>query len=226
MVDYLIKEDMIAPQLLIDDLHPGSLLHANLLDKAYTVLMSDTRCDRVGDTYGSDTGYSGYAMLHSVLGSQDVIDMADVRRLKEMRVFIGSLRVMTDSPSLQEELDCVLSYMKGIVGCWHQSLPETVGLWLGVADIRKFAGTEDIFIWVYEPGRPMEYSSAERISLHCVREMDSMDHVISYRRMFRKLTHPPQHDIDAVLLSLEDQVQTFLRNHILNVLPTISLAPN
>jgi hypothetical protein len=184
--------------------------------------MSDARGGCLGDTYGSDIGYSGYAMLHSVLGDQEVIDMADVRRLKEMRVFIGSLRVMTDSIALQEELDCVLSYMKGIVGSWHRSLPESVGLWLGVSEIRTIAGTEDIFIWVYEPGHPMEYVSAERVSLQCLRDMGSMAHVIIHRRMFRKLTHPPQRDIDSLLLSLEDQVMTFLRNHTIKIQPTIT----
>jgi len=222
-VDYSIKEDMIAPQLLIDDLLPGSLLHANLLDKAYSVQMTDARGGCLGDTYGSDTGYSGYAMLHSVLGNQDVIDMADVRRLKEMRVFICSLRVMTDSLALQEELDCVLSYMKGIVGSWHRSLPESAGLWLGVSEIREIAGTEDIFIWVYEPVHPMEYVSAERVSLHRLREIESMDHVVICRRMFRKLIHPPQRDIDSLILSLEDQVTTFLRNYTPKIQPTITL---
>jgi hypothetical protein len=222
-VDYSIKEDMIAPQLLIDDLLPGSLLHANLLDKAYSVQMTDARGGCLGDTYGSDTGYSGYAMLHCVLGNQDVIDMADVRRLKEMRVFICSLRVMTDSLALQEELDCVLSYMKGIVGSWHRSLPESAGLWLGVSEIREIAGTEDIFIWVYEPVHPMEYVSAERVSLHRLREIESMDHVVICRRMFRKLIHPPQRDIDSLILSLEDQVTTFLRNYTPKIQPTITL---
>ena len=168
-VDFSISEDMIAPQLLIDDLLPGSLMLSNLTETAYTLQVSDPLGDRLLDTYGSDVGYSGYAMLHSVLGDQEIIDMADVRRLKEMRVFIDSLRVMTSSSSLLIELDCVLIYMKGVVGCWHRSLPESVGLWLGAAEIREIAGTEDIFIWVYEPGCPMDYVSAEKVSLACVR---------------------------------------------------------
>ena len=69
----------------------------------------------------------------------------------------------------------------------------------------------------------MEYVSAERVSLHSLREIESMDHVITHRRMFRKLIHPPQRDIDLLLLSLEDQVMTFLRNYTPKIQPTITL---
>ena len=213
-VDFSIREDMIAPQLLIDDLLPGSLLLSNLTETAYTLQVRDPLGVRLQETYGSDVGYSGYAMLHSVLGNQEVIDMADVRRLKEMRVFIDSLRVMTSSSSLLIELDCVLTYMKGVVGCWHRSLPQSVGLWLGAAEIREIAGTEDIFIWVYEPGCPMDYVSAEKVSLACVRGIDHMDHVLSHRKMFRKFSHPSQGDLDPLLLLLESQVSILLRDHI------------
>ena len=213
-VDFSISEDMIAPQLLIDDLLPGSLMLSNLTETAYTLQVSDPLGDRLLDTYGSDVGYSGYAMLHSVLEDQEIIDMADVRRLKEMRVFIDSLRVMTSSSSLLIELDCVLTYMKGVVGCWHRSLPESVGLWLGAVEIREIAGTEDIFIWVYEPGCPMDYVSAEKVSLAVVRGIDHMDHVLSHRKMFRKLSYPSYGDFEPLLLSLENQVTGFLRGHI------------
>ena len=212
-VEYSIYEDMIGPQLLIDDLNPGGLLQSNLLVQAYTLQVGDPRGERLLATYGSDTGYSGYSMLHSVLGVQEVIDMADVRCLKEMRVFVSSLRVMASTSLLKEEIDCVLSYMNGVIGCWHRSLPETVGLWIGVSDIREIAGTENIFVWIYQSGCPMEYSSAEKISLSCLKCLDSMDHVLSYRRMYRKLRHPSQADVEPLLLSLEDQLAAFLREH-------------
>ena len=139
--------------------------------------------------------------------------MADVRCLKEMRVFVSSLRVMASTSLLKEEIDCVLSYMNGVIGCWHRSLPETVGLWIGVSDIREIAGTENIFVWIYQSGCPMEYSSAEKISRSCLRCLDSMDYVLSYRRMYRKLRHPSQADVEPLLLSLEDQLAAFLREH-------------
>ena len=129
-VEYSIYEDMIGHQLLIDDLVPGSILLSNLLVQAYTLQVGDPRGDRLLATYGSDTGYSGYSMLHSVLGDQEAIDMADVRCLKEMRVFVSSLRVMASTSLLKEEIDCVLTYMNGVIGCWPRTLPETVGRWI------------------------------------------------------------------------------------------------
>jgi len=142
-VDYSTHVEVIGPQLLIEDLHPGGLLLSNLVNRAFTFQISDPRGSRLLATYGSDTGYSGYAMLHSVLGDQKAIDMEDVRCLKEMRCFVNSLRVMAGSSFLREEMDCVLSYMNGVIGCWHRSLPETGGIWLGVTEIRDFAGTDE-----------------------------------------------------------------------------------
>ena len=214
---------MIGPQLVINGLHPGGLLMANHIDKAYTLQIRDPRGDRLLATYGSDTGYSGYAMLHSVLGDQDVIDMADVRRLKEMRIFVNSLRVMACSLSLREEIDCVLSYMNGVIGCWHRTLPESGGVWLSVSEIRDIAGTENIFVWVYQPGERMQYSSAERLSLSCLRCLDSMDHVLSHKRMFRKIVHPSQSEVDPLLLDLEGQLSIFLGEHMVSVRPHVPL---
>jgi len=213
-VDFSIYEDMIIPQLMIDDLHPGGLLLSNITVDAFTLQVSDPRGERLLATYGSDTGYSGYAMLHSVLGDQEVIDMADARKLKVMRVFVTSLRAMTCSQSLKEEIDCVLSYMKGFEGCSNRSLPESRGLWLGPSDIRDIAGTDNIFIWLYEPGSPMDYISSEKISLNCVLCLDSMDHVVSYRKMFRKFDPLTQLDLAPLLLALSDQVGSFLKAHI------------
>jgi len=214
---------MIASQILIDDVLPGGLLLSNLIEKAYILQVSDPRGERLLETFGSDTGYSGYAMLHSVLGCQDTIDMSDVRRLKEMREFVRTLMGMTSSSSLLEEFDCILTYMKGVVGCWHRSLPECVGLWLGASDIREFAGTEDLFIWVYVPGGPMEYVGDVKVSLTQVRNIDLMDHVLSHKKMFRRLSHPSQNDITPLLLDLESQVSFFLRKFILASLPVVSL---
>ena len=205
--------DVIGPQLLIEDLHSGGLLLSNLVDKAFTFQISDPRGTRLLATYGSDTGYSGYAMLHSVLGDQKVIDMADVRCLKEMRCFVTSLRVMAGSSSLKEEMDCVLSYMNGVIGCWHRSLPEIGGIWLGVTEIRDFAGTDDIFVWIFQPGCRMEYSSAEKLSFSCLRRVDSMDHVLSHKRMFRKILNPSQSEVDPLLEDLECQISSFLREY-------------
>ena len=225
-VEYSIDVEMIAPQLLIDDLLPGGLLLSNLIDKAYILQVSDPRGERLQETFGSDIGYSGYAMLHSVLGCQDIIDMADVRRLKEMRAFVSTLEGMTSSSYMQEELDCILTYMKGVVGCWHRTLPEMVGLWLGAPEIREFAGTDDIFIWVYVPGGPMEYVSDAKLSLDCVRNLDLMDHVLLHKKMFRRLCHPSQSDMDPLLHDLERQVSAFLRSHLASFPPVISLDPS
>ena len=213
-VDFSMYEDMISPQLMIDDLHPGGLLLSNITLDAYTIQVNDPRGSRLLASYGSDTGYSGYAMLHSVLGDQEVIDMADARLLKVMRVFVTSLREMTCCPSLKEELDCVLSYMKGIEGCTNRSLPESRGLWLGPLDIRDIAGTDNIFIWVYEPGCRMEYISSEKVTLSCVSCLDGMDHVISYRRMFMKFDPPTQTDLAPLLEALSYQLGLFLRAHL------------
>ena len=100
------------------------------------------------------------------------------------------------------------------LGCWHRTLPEMVGRWISCSDIREIAGTENIFAWIYQSGCPMEYSSAEKISLSCLGCMDSMDHVLSYRRMYRKFLHPSQADVDPLIASLEAQISTFLKEHI------------
>ena len=157
-------------------------------------------------------------MLHSVLGDQEVIDIADARQLKAMRVFVSSLRVMTCCLPLIEEIDCVLAYMKSIEGCCNRSLPESRGLWLGPSDIREIAGTENIFIWMYNPGSPMDYVSSEKVSLGVVRLLDSMDHVVSHRGMFRKISPLSQLDLAPLLVDLASQAEDFLRMHIL-VLP-------
>ena len=133
---------------------------------------------------------------------------------------------MTSSSYMQEELDCILTYMKGVVGCWHRSLPETVGLWLGASEIREFAGTDDIFIWVYVSGGPMEYVSDAKLSLNCVRNLDLMDHVLLHKKMFRRLCHPSQSDMDPLLHDLERQVSAFLRSYMVSFPPAISLDPS
>jgi len=212
-VDFSVYEDMISPQLIIEDLHPGGLLLINTTPLAYTLQVADHRGDRLLASYGSDTGYSGYAMLHSVLGDQEAIDMADARQLKVMRVFVSSLSVMTCCLPLIEELDCILSYMNGFEGCCNRSLPETRGLWLSPSDIREIAGTENIFIWVYEPGRRLDYISAEKVSLSCVLGLDGMDHVVSHRRMYRGFSPLSQHDLSPLLSDLSNQAGSYLRAH-------------
>ena len=152
--------------------------------------------------------------------------MADVRRLKEMRIFVNSLRVMACSHSMREEIECVLSYMNGVIGCWHRTLPETGGVWLSVSEIRDIAGTENIFVWIYQPGERMQYSSAEKLSLSCLRCLDSMDHVLSHKRMFRKFIHPSQSEVDPMLVDLEGQLSIFLGERMASgsplVLPEVS----
>jgi len=216
-VDFSVYEDMIRPQLTIEDLHPGGLLLINTTILAYTLQIGDPRGERLLATYGSDTGYSGYAMLHSVLGDQEAIDMADARQLKVMRSFVSSLRVMTCCLPLIEEIDCLLSYMNGFEGCCNRSLPESRGLWLSPSDIREIAGTDNIFIWVYEPGCRMDYINAGKASLSCILGLDCMDHVVSYRRMYRKYTSLSQNDLSPLLSDLSDQVGSFLRAHISNI---------
>ena len=75
--------------------------------------------------------------------------------------------MMTCVSSLKEELDCVLLHMRGVDGCFHPALPKSRGLWLGVADIRDFADTENIFMWVYDPTpeNGLGCSAAELISV-------------------------------------------------------------
>ena len=128
--------------------------------------------------------------------------------------FVSSLRVMASTSLLKEEIDCVLTYMNGVIGCWHRTLPETVGRWISFSDIREIAGTENIFAWIYQSGCPREYSSAEKISLSCLRCLDSMDHVLSYRRMYRKILYPSQAEVEPLISSLEVQISTFLKEHI------------
>jgi hypothetical protein len=210
-VDFSVYEDMIRSQLIIEDLHPGGLLLINTTPLAYTLQVADHRGDRLLAAYGSDIGYSGYAMLHSVLGDQEAIDMADARQLKVMRVFVSSLRVMTCCLPLIEELDCIISYMNGFEGCCSRSLPETRGLWLSPPDIRQIAGTDNIFIWVYEPGRRMDYISAEKVSLSCVLGLGCMDHVVSHRRMYRGFLPLSQHDLSPLLSALANQACSYLR---------------
>ena len=72
------------------------------MENAYTIQVSDPRGDLLRETFGSDIDYSGYVMLHIIMGDQEVIDLADARNHKTMRAFISSLRVMTCSTFLQE----------------------------------------------------------------------------------------------------------------------------
>jgi len=124
---------------------------------------------------------------------------------------------------MREEIECVLSYMNGVIGCWHRTLPESGGVWLSVSEIRDIAGTENIFVWVYQPGERMQYSSAERLSLSCLRCLDSMDHVLSHKRMFRKIVHPSQSEVDPLLLDLEGQLSIFLGEHMVSARPFVPL---
>jgi hypothetical protein len=216
-VDYAIYEVMIASQLLIEELNPGDLLSSNTLRNAFTLQIIDTCGDRLRDTYGSDVGYSGYSMLHSVLGDQQTIDTADVRQLKAMRQFVSTLRLLTANHSLKMELDGILSYMKGLEGCSCNSLPETRGLWLCADDIREIAGTEDIFLWSFEPCSRWAYRSVERIPIEHLRRFESMDHVLIHRRMFRKVVPPSQIEIDLLLADLSLSVYKFLGLKLTNI---------
>ena len=98
-----ILEDMISPQLLIEDLYPGDLLLSNTVMNCLRLRIYDPRRVHPLESYGSDKGYSGYSMLHSVLGDQEAIDTANVLLLKPLRIFINSLRMMTCVSSLKEE---------------------------------------------------------------------------------------------------------------------------
>ena len=218
-VDFAICEDMIVSQLLIDDLSPGDILHSNTVENAFTLQMSDHLGSRLLQTYGTDVGYSGYSMLHSVLGDNDVIDTADARNLKPLRVFISTLKSMTCNPLIMEELDCVLLFMRGIDGLCSHDLPISRGLWLGVEEVREFAGTDNIFIWRYEEGLHMGFTSSEKVPLSCLRRLDSMDQVLLHHRMFRKLIPAPQDTIVNLLSVLADKVGSFLRLHISKLQP-------
>jgi len=212
-MDYAILEDMIDAHLLIEDLSPGQVLQTNMTVDPFTIQVHDPCGDRLLAPYGSDTGYSGYVMLYSILGDQSIIDTADTRNLKLLRSFICSLKVMTSNTALLGELDCVLSYMSGVGGCWNSCLPEMRGIWLGVDEIRHFECTEDIFIWIFDPGGRMHYISGERISLSRVNCLDCFDHVITYQRLFRKMIPPSQADIDVLLVDLSSQTLAFLKLH-------------
>ena len=117
----------------------------------------------------------------------------------------------------------MLSNMNGVIGCWHRSLPETGGVWLGVTEIRDIAGTDDIFVWIFQPGCRLEYSSAEKLSLSCLRRVDAMDHVLSHKRMFRKILNPLQSEVDPLLEDLECQISSFLREHLAGSAPIAPL---
>jgi len=223
-VDFSIREDMIEAQLVIEDLSPGRILQSNDNVEAFTIQVGDPCGGRLMATYGSDTGYSGYVMLHSVLGDQAVIDTADVRNLKVLRQFIDTMRCLTHDKSLLEELNCVLQYMRGVGGCCHSSLPETWGMWLGVTEVRQFVGTEDILFWLHEPAGSMHYISGEKMSLAQIERMDLSDHVMIHKRMFRQFAPPSQDDIDILLQDLSLKVCAFLRSHISKSLDVQSLA--
>jgi len=223
-VDFSIREDTIDAQLVIEDLSPGCILQSNEVADAFTIQVGDPCGGRQLATYGSDIGYSGYVMLHSVLGDQEAIDTADVRNLKVLRQFIDISRCLTFDKSLLEELDGLLQYMRGVGGCCHSSLPETWGMWLGATEVRQFAGTDDIMIWSHEPAGLMHYTSGEKLSLARIKRFDLLDHVLIRKRMFWKFFPPTQDDINLLLQDLSRKVCIFLRAHLSKSLDIQSLA--
>jgi len=223
-VDFSIREDTIDAHLAIEDLSPGCILQANEVADAFTIQVGDPCGSRQMATYGSDIGYSGYVMLHSVLGDQEVIDTADIRNLKVLRQFIDTMRCLTFDKSLLEELDGVLQYMRGVGGCCYSSLPETWGMWLGATEVRQFAGTDDIMIWSHEPVGLMHYTSGEKLSLTRIKRLDLSDHVLIRKRMFWRFSPPTQDDIDLLLQDLSRKLCIFLRAHMSKSLEIQSLA--
>jgi len=223
-VDFSIREDTIDAHLAIEDLSPGCILLSNEVADAFTIQVGDPCGGRQMATYGSDIGYSGYVMLHSVLGDQEAIDTADIRNLKALRQFIDTMRCLTSDKSLLEELDGLLQYMRGVGGCCHSSLPETWGMWLGATEVRQFAGTDDIMIWSHEPAGLMHYTSGEKLSLARIKRFDLLDHVLIRKRMFWKFFPPTQDDINLLLQDLSRKVCIFLRAHLSKSLDIQSLA--